>query len=62
MLDIVGVLNDQDDYQKNHNYWKYLKTKFKGENSKVVSGTNQLKLLAPELECRAGNERSVNLL
>ena len=55
VLDIVGVLNDQDDYQKNRNYWKYLKTKLKGENSNVVSGTNQLKLLAPELECRAGN-------
>ena len=46
VLDIVGVLNDQDDYQKNRNYWKYLKTKLKGENSEVVSGTNQLKLLA----------------
>ena len=48
VLDIVGVLNDQDDYQKNRNYWKYLKTKLKGENSEVVSGTNQLKLLAPD--------------
>ena len=47
-LDIVGVLNDQDDYQKNRNYWKYLKTKLKGENSEVVSGTNQLKLLVPD--------------
>ena len=48
VLDIVGVLNDQDDYQKNRNYWKYLKTKLKGENSEVVSGTNQLRLLAPD--------------
>ena len=48
VLDIVGVLNDQDDYQKNRNYWKYLKTKLKGENSEVVSSTNQLKLLAPD--------------
>ena len=48
VLDIIGVLNDQDDYQKNRNYWKYLKTKFKGENSELVSGTNQLKLLAPD--------------
>ena len=48
VLDIVGVLNNQDDYQKNRNYWKYLKTKLKGENSEVVSGTNQLKLLAPD--------------
>ena len=48
VLDIVGVLNNQDDYQKNRNYWKYLKTKLKGENNEVVSGTNQLKLLAPD--------------
>ena len=48
VLDIVGVLNDQDDYQKNRNYWKYLKTKLKGENSEVVSDTNQLRLLAPD--------------
>ena len=48
VLDIVGVLNDQDDYHKNRNYWKYLKTKLKSENSEVVSGTNQLKLLAPD--------------
>ena len=48
VLDIVGVLNDQDDYQKNRNYWKYLKTKLKKENNELVSATNQLKLSAPD--------------
>ena len=48
VLDIIGVLNDQDDYNKNRNYWKYLKTKLKREGSEVVSATNQLKLLAPD--------------
>ena len=48
VLDIVGAINDQEDYQKNRNYWKYLKTKLKKEGSEVVSGTNQLKLLAPD--------------
>ena len=48
VLDVVGVLNDQDDYTKNRNYWKYLKTKLKKENNEVVSATNQLKLLAPD--------------
>ena len=37
VLDIVGVLNGQDDYQKNRNYWKYLKTKLKKENNELVS-------------------------
>ena len=48
VLDIVGVLNDQDDYQKNRNYWKYLKTKLKKENNELVSAANQLKLSAPD--------------
>lgn len=48
VLDIVGVLNAQDDYAKNRNYWKYLKTKLRNEGNEVVSGTNQLKMLAPD--------------
>jgi len=46
VLDIVGVLNDQDDHAKNRNYWKYLKTKLKKESNELVSATNQLKLSA----------------
>lgn len=52
VLDIVGVLNAQDDYAKNRNYWKYLKTKLRNEGNEVVSSTNQLKLLAPDGKCR----------
>lgn len=48
VLDIVAVLTDQDDYTKTRNYWKYLKAKLKKENSEVVSGTTQLKILAPD--------------
>ncbi len=48
VLDIVGVLNAQDDYTKNRNYWKYLKTKLKKEGNELVSATNQLKLMAPD--------------
>lgn len=46
VLDIVAVLNDQNDYNKNRNYWKYLKARLKKENSELVSATTQLKLLA----------------
>lgn len=52
VLDIIGVLNAQDDYAKNRNYWKYLKTKLRNEGNEVVSSTNQLKLLAPDGKCR----------
>jgi len=48
VLDIVALLTDQDDYPKVRNYWKYLKTKLKKENNKLVSATNQLKLLASD--------------
>ena len=48
VLDIVGVLNAQDDYAKNRNYWKYLKTKLRKEESELVSATNQLKLRASD--------------
>ncbi|GAB6012825.1 protein adenylyltransferase Fic [Viscerimonas tarda] len=48
VLDIVAVLTDQDEYTKARNYWKYLKTKLKKENSELVSATTQLKLLASD--------------
>ena len=48
VLDIVAVLTDQNDYTKTRNYWKYLKAKFKKENSQVVSATTQLKLIAAD--------------
>ena len=48
VLDIVGAINNQENYQKNRNYWKYLKTKLKKENDELVSLTNQLKLMAPD--------------
>lgn len=46
VLDIVGAINEQDDYNRTRNYWKYLKTKLRKQGSEVVSVTNQLKLLA----------------
>jgi cell filamentation protein len=48
VLDIVSVLNEEVDYTKNRNYWKYLKTKLKKEGSQLVSATNQLKLQAAD--------------
>lgn len=48
VLDVLGAINRQEDYQKTRNYWKYLKTKLKAENSEVVSATNQLRLTAPD--------------
>ena len=48
VLDIIAAINEQGDYQKTRNYWKYLKTKLRKENSQLVSATNQLKLKASD--------------
>ena len=48
VLDVIGAINEQEDYVKTRNYWKYLKTKLKKEGNELVSATNQLKLLAPD--------------
>ena len=52
VLDIIGAINGQDDYQKTRNYWKYLKTKLKNEGHELVSATNRLKLYAPDSKRR----------
>jgi cell filamentation protein len=48
VLDIVGVLNEEPDYTKARNYWKYLKAKLKKENNQLVSATTQLKITASD--------------
>jgi cell filamentation protein len=48
VLDIVGVLNEETDYNKTRNYWKYLKAKLKKENNQLGSTTTQLKLTAAD--------------
>lgn len=48
VLDVVGVLNEESDYPKVRNYWKYLKAKLKKENAQLVSATTQLKLTAAD--------------
>jgi cell filamentation protein len=57
VLDIVGVLRGVDDYEKNRNYWKYLKAKLKREGNQVGSVTTQFKFTAPD-----GKKRSANVL
>ena len=47
-MDIVAVLNEQSDYTKKRNYWKYLKNKLKKDNPELVSAANQLKTIVPK--------------
>ena len=46
--DIVRAINDEEDYKKCRNYWKYLKNKLRKEQNELVSATNQLKILAAD--------------
>ena len=46
--DIVRAINDEDDYTKCRNYWKYLKGKFSKEGIQPVSITNHFKFQAPD--------------
>lgn len=46
VLDIIGAINQQEDYQKNRNYWKYLRAKLQKEKNELVSATTQLKFQA----------------
>lgn len=48
VVDVVGVLNEEPDYKKVRNYWKYLKAKLKKEGNQLVSATTQLKLTAAD--------------
>ncbi|MFA5687688.1 MAG: BRO family protein [Kiritimatiellales bacterium] len=48
VLDIIGILTDQPDYEKCRNYWKWLKKKLIGEGSQLVSDTTQLKMQAAD--------------
>jgi len=48
VVDIVGILNEEDDYTKAGNYWRWLKRKLLKENVQFVSGTHKLKLTAAD--------------
>ena len=53
--DIVRAINDEDDYKKCRNYWKYLKGKMAKEGVELVSVTNHFKFEAPDGKQRAAD-------
>ena len=46
--DIVRAINNEDDYKKCRNYWKYLKGKMAKDGIELVSVTNHFKFQAPD--------------
>ena len=57
VLDIIAAINEQNNYQKTRNYWRYLKTKLSRGNKELVSVTHQFKLQAPD-----GKQRLTDML
>ncbi len=55
MLDVVGAINEQDDYEKNRNYWKYLKAKLKKEGSQLGSALPSSDSQPPTVKKRLAN-------
>ena len=47
-IDVIMVLNEQDDYTKANNYWRWLKKKLKNEENELVSITHGFKFTAPD--------------
>ena len=55
--DIVRAINDEDDYVKAGNYWRWLKKKLDAEGVQLVSVTHEFKFLAPD-----GKQRKADAL
>jgi len=48
VVDVVGVLTEQPDYDGARNYWKVLKNRLNKEGSQLVTSCNQLKMKSPK--------------
>lgn len=55
--DIVRAINDEEDYVKAGNYWRWLKRKLNTENIQLVSITHDFKFEAPD-----GKQRKADAL
>ena len=55
--DIVRAINDEDDYVKAGNYWRWLKKKLTADGVQLVSATHEFKFQAPD-----GKQRTADAL
>ncbi len=55
--DIVRAINDEDDYKKAGNYWRWLKKKLTADGIQLVSVTHDFKFQAPD-----GKQRTADAL
>lgn len=62
IVDVVGVLIEQPDYQLARNYWKVLKHRLLKEGNQTVTNCNQLKMAAPDGKMRLTDVADVEQL
>ena len=55
--DIVRAINEEEDYKKAGNYWRWLKKKFSTDGIQLVSVTHDFKFMAPD-----GKQRTADAL
>jgi len=48
VVDVVGILTDQPNYDGARNYWKVMKKRLFDEGSELVTNCNQLKMKSPK--------------
>ena len=53
--DIVRAINDEEDYKKAGNYWRWLKKKLTADGIQLVSVTHEFKFKAPDGKQRAAD-------
>ncbi|MBP5584548.1 MAG: cell filamentation protein Fic, partial [Bacteroidales bacterium] len=54
-IDIVRAINNEEDYVKAGNYWRWLKRKLTGAGVQLVSVTHEFKFEAPDGKQRASD-------
>ncbi len=62
VIDIIGALTEQADYQKAKSYWTTLKNRLKSEGSQVVTKCDRLKMMAQDGKSRETDVANVETL
>jgi len=52
VVDVIGILSNQNDHQGARNYWKVLKSRLLKEGNETVTNCNRLKLVAEDGKMR----------
>ncbi len=60
VIDVVSILNEQPDYTKANNYWRWLKRKLTQNQNQLVSATHGFKFTAPDGKKRLSDTLDAN--